>query len=246
MSLPAPYYSDESCTIYNADCAELLPELGRFDLLLTDPPYLLPGMKGAGCFRDRKALRDTQGFTDMGFDTSLLDSFENWFCFCARNNLCDVIGRAKSAKWNILQWCKPNPIPTCNNTYLSDVEYCVHKWQSGRLFGDMSIKSLYEVRPVGQKETCHPNEKPIGLVRRLVNLGTQPGDSIIDNFMGSGTTLVAAKLEGRKAVGIEISEKYCEIAVNRLRQRVLNFEDPSRDDLATTAQQIALGIGGGE
>jgi site-specific DNA-methyltransferase (adenine-specific) len=89
----------------------------------------------------------------------------------------------------------------------------------------MKDKSLFELRPIGQKETSHPNEKPVKFVQRLVNLGTKEGETILDPFMGSGTTLVAAKLEGRKAVGIEISEKYCELAANRLRQKVLNFEE---------------------
>ena len=218
-----PYYQDSSCTIYNADCAELLPELGRFDLLLTDPPYLYKSMKGAGCFKDIAALRNTDGFTDSGFDVSVLDTCENWFCFCCKNNLGEIIEKAAAGNWNILHWCKTNPLPICNNTYLSDVEYCVHKWSKGRLFGQMKDKSLFELRPIGQKETSHPNEKPVKFIQRLVNLGSKPGETILDPFMGSGTTLVAAKLEGRKAVGIEISEKYCEIAVNRLRQRVLNF-----------------------
>jgi len=224
MTPPKPYYHDDHCTIYCGDCREILPTLGKFDLCLADPPYLLPGMKGAGCFGGRASLTGTQGFTDMGFDSRILEAFSNWFCFCSKRNLTDVIGKAVSANWNILQWCKTNPVPTCNNTYLSDVEYCVHKWQKGRLFGEMCEKSLFEIRPVGQKVTRHPNEKPIHFIRRLVRLGSLPGDLICDPFMGSGTTLVAAKLEGRRAVGIEINPEYCEIAKNRLRQKVLGFD----------------------
>jgi site-specific DNA-methyltransferase (adenine-specific) len=228
MSLPTPYYERNGIKIFHGDCREILPSLGRFDLLLADPPYLLPGMKGAGCFGGRASLTGTQGFTDMGFDASILEESPNWFCFCSKHNLTDVIAKASSGKWAILHWCKTNPVPTCNNTYLSDVEYCVHRWSKGRLFGEMNIKSLFELRPVGQKDTSHPNEKPLNFIRRLVRLGSLPGDSILDPFMGSGTTLLAAKLEGRQAVGIELEERYCEIAAQRLAQGVFEFEESPR------------------
>jgi len=71
----------------------------------------------------------------------------------------------------------------------------------------------------------HPTVKPVDLMRWLIRLVTPPGGVLLEPFMGSGTTLVAAKLEGRKAVGIEISEKYCEIAANRLRQSVFAFDE---------------------
>ena len=66
----------------------------------------------------------------------------------------------------------------------------------------------------------HPTEKPLGLMQWCIGLASEP-KTIIDPFMGSGTTLEAAKLEGRKAIGIEINESYCEIAANRLAQGVL-------------------------
>jgi site-specific DNA-methyltransferase (adenine-specific) len=67
----------------------------------------------------------------------------------------------------------------------------------------------------------HPTPKPLALMRFMVDISVRPGTAVLDPFAGSGTTLLAAKLEGRKAVGIEISEEYCEIAANRLRQRLL-------------------------
>lgn len=234
--MPKPYYDKDGITIYHGDCLEIMPQLESVDLVLTDPPSLLPAMKGAGCFGGRPYLVATQGFTDMGFDSSILDGFDNWFCFCSKHNLSEVIEKAKSSHWAILHWCKPNPVPTCNNTYLSDVEYCVHKWEKGRLFGEMSIKSLYTILPCGKKETKHPNEKPKGFIVKLVRLGTQKGDSILDPFMGSGTTLVAAKELGRRAIGIEIEEKYCEIAVKRLRQNVFDFS--GEKDMDKSSQRM--------
>ena len=218
-----PYYDEKGIKIYLGDSKDILPNLPKEDLVLTDPPYLLPGMKGAGCFGGRASLTGTQGFTDGGFDADILDSFQNWFCFCSRHNLTEIISKATSGHWNILTWCKTNPVPTCNNTYLSDVEYCVHKWSKGRLFGGMKDKSCFDIFPTGRKETIHPNEKPKRLIARMIRLGSEEGEIILDPFMGSGTTLVAAKNLGRKAIGIEILEKYCEIAAQRLSQGVLEL-----------------------
>ena len=215
------YYSDGYTAIAHGDCRDILPHLPKVDLVLTDPPYLLPGMKGAGCFGGRPALTGTQGFTDGGFDDTILDRYENWFCFCSRHNLADLLDRAKGGRWALLHWCKPNPVPTCNNTYLSDVEYCVHRYSKGRLFGEMKDKPLFMVLPCGNKETEHPNEKPLPLIRKCLVLGSQPGELVLDMFAGSGTTLRAAKDLQRKAIGIEIEERYCEIAAKRLAQEVL-------------------------
>lgn len=139
----------------------------------------------------------------------------------------------------MLHWCKPNPVPTCNHTYLSDVEYCVHRWTKGRLFGEMKDKSLFMVYPCGGKETVHPNEKPLALVRKLVTLGTQSSEIILDPFAGSGTTGRAAKDLGRKAVLIEREERYCEIAANRMRQEVFDFGEP-KSAVTPTEQQPDL------
>ena len=72
----------------------------------------------------------------------------------------------------------------------------------------------------------HPTQKPLRLMQELVELFTNIGEIILDPFMGSGTTLLAAKNLARKSIGIEIEEKYCEIAAKRLRQEVLSFKRP--------------------
>ncbi len=215
-----PFYEDEQATIYCGDCREILPQIGSFDLLLTDPPYELTA-SGGGIGKSREYLSDIEGFTDCGFDQSILDNAGNWMCFCAKAQLPSLLQRASvMPRWMLLTWNKPNPTPLSNGNYLPDTEYIVHGCQPKRIFGQYRDKSRYIVFPA-QQNNLHPNEKPITVMTKMVAVGSQPGETIVDPFMGSGTTLLAAKLEGRKAVGIEISEKYCEIAAKRLRQKVL-------------------------
>lgn len=212
-----PYYETNLGKLYNCDCIEFMKTLdaGSVDLVLTDPPYLLPGMKGAGCFGGRDSLTGTKGFTDMGFDTSILNQFANWMCFCSRHNIVEVLSQCK-ARWNILHWCKPNPVPTCNNKYLSDIEYCVHNWTKGRLFGEFKDKSLFMVLPCGNKETKHPNEKPLKLMYKLLRNGSQEQDLIFDPFAGSGTTAVACERLNRRWIACELDPEYCELAKKRI------------------------------
>ncbi len=221
-----PYYDHDGITIYHGDCREILPHLPKVDLVLTDPPYLVRAGAGGGAFGNGDHLVNTGGFTDGGVDYGFLGRYENWFCFCSRRQLPALLGVAQEReRWNLITWCKPNPVPTCNNKYLPDVEYIVHGFSGGRIFGSMSVKSCFALHPCGNKETPHPNEKPFAVVAKLVHLGTKAGETILDPYVGSGTTLVAAKRLGRKCIGIEIEEKYCEIAARRVEaERLTLFE----------------------
>ena len=91
----------------------------------------------------------------------------------------------------------------------------------GRGFQGKRAGTVLRSNRIGAQEALHPTEKPIALLQRLIQ--ACPPGTILDPFMGSGTTLVAAKLEGRKAIGIEIEERYCAIAAKRLSQGVLPF-----------------------
>jgi site-specific DNA-methyltransferase (adenine-specific) len=218
-----PYYEHAGITIYHGDCMEILPQLKPVDLVLTDPPYLINLSGGnKGCFSGRKYVINTKGFTDGGVDYSFLNGFKNFFVFCSIKQLPELLSISfLHGNTKLLTWNKPNPIPTICNTYLSDVEYIVHCWQKGRLFGDYKTKSTYHIYPCGQTLTKHPNEKPLSIINRFVLLGSLEKEIILDPFMGSGTTLRAAKDLGRNAIGIEIEEKYCEIAAQRLSQETL-------------------------
>lgn len=224
-----PYYQDKYCTIYHGDCREVLPTLEPVDLVLTDPPYELVA-KGGSFGREgrRKYLTKIEGFTDGGFDISILDPFENWMVFCAKEQLPALIEKAKLGRWMLITWNKPNPTPLINNNYLPDTEYLVHRYSSGRLFGSYADKSRFIVHPSSAR-LSHPNEKPIPVMTKMVRLGSLNGETILDPFMGSGTTLRAAKDLGRKAIGIELEEKYCEVAAKRLAQEVFDFSETASD-----------------
>lgn len=230
MSLPAPYYSDETCTIYNADCKDILPHIGRFDLLLTDPPYGMnvntDNSRFSGGTKGNMSKRGNGPGTGGGepiigddkplggVSPSLLPSSSKQQIVWGWNHYANMF-----PKGACLVWIKR--FDEAFGTFLSDAEIA---WKSTGCgvwcHRDLSNNSV-------AKQRSHPTQKPVALMCWCMSL-VPDVKTILDPFMGSGTTLVAAKLEGRKAVGIEISEKYCEIAVNRLRQRVLNFEEASQ------------------
>jgi DNA modification methylase len=214
-----PYYSERGITIYHGDCREILPGLEPVDLVLTDPPYELVAA-GGGLGKKRGYEQSLSGLTN-GFDISLLAPFHSWMCFCAKAQLVDLLLLAAHGKrWMLLTWNKPDPTPLMNGNYLPDTEYIVHQFT--KLYGEYNDRSRFTVMPGGEKE-FHPTGKPLSLIAKLIRVGSDEGALICDPFMGSGTTLRAAKDLGRRAIGIEIEEKYCEIAAKRLSQEVLDF-----------------------
>jgi len=93
--------------------------------------------------------------------------------------------------------------------------------------GGNDTPNVWRINKIIPQEWQHPTIKPVKLMEKPIMIFTNGGDLILDPFMGSGTTLVAAKQLGRKAIGIEIEERYCEIAAKRLGQEVMNFEEQS-------------------
>jgi site-specific DNA-methyltransferase (adenine-specific) len=227
----APYYLDDKSgiAILHADCREILPRIpaGAVDLLLTDPPYQIDGV-GSGMLRTRDYLTKIDGVMDEGFDISLLAQFPNWMCFCSKNSLIELLTAANDdeSRWCLLTWNKPNPTPLINGNYLPDTEYIVHHFQSAaNLYGNYEDRSRYIVVP-GEKtsDQGHPAIKPLRVMSRLLKVGSAEGQTILDPFLGSGSTLVAARNLGRCGLGIEIEERWCELGAQRLSQGVFDFE----------------------
>ena len=196
------YHESDGVTLYHGDCREILPQLGRFDLLLTDPPYGIGDKMQGGTWGAASKYADFRQW-DKAPEQSLLSAMMSQ-CGDAVIWGGNYFALPGSRCW--LVWRKTNAVPTMAGAELA--------WTS--LDKPVQVLDL----PVGAHSTGHPTQKPLALMRWCLQFAPS-AKTILDPFAGSGTTLLAAKLEGRKAVGIEISEEYCEIAVERLRQRLL-------------------------
>lgn len=193
-----PYYEHGGITLYNCDYREILPSLPKCDLLLTDPPYKLTA-SGGGIGAKRDYLASIDGNLDCGFDLSILRDYENWMAFCSKEQLLDLLTLASMRRWMLITWNKPNPTPLVNANYLPDTEYIVHCFKDSKcLFGGYESRSRYIVCPAEQNGWMgHPTIKPLTVMLRLVSVGSGEGQTVLDPFAGSGTTLVAAKNLGR-------------------------------------------------
>ena len=231
-----PYYQKDGITIWHGNCLEILPTLAPVDHVITDPPYEAEahtmGRRG-NTARDGAAAFDAVRPLDFAAMTeadrvavgSLMARLcRGWllvFCQVEAAMLWrDACAPAKYTRTQI--WRKPNGC--CQFTgdrpgmgYESIVTCWGSKgrmkWNGGGRHG------VYEHMTADCSQ--HPTTKPLALMRELVSLFTDPGDLILDPFMGSGTTLRAAKDLGRRAIGIELNERYCEIGAKRMAQGTL-------------------------
>lgn len=217
-----PYYDQGGITIYCGDCLDVLPDLGPVDLVLTDPPYGI-GDRAKQTEKDRIGKRRAGSNTwhpESDWDADLtLPNFQDgqlvgWFGHWRKR--AAVEAKYGPARCEIV-WAKDTHVgPPCPAAMRDE-----RLWVFGPSFKPRRFETtVWEVPIIPTWDhRHHKNEKPLALMRRAI--GWLPGDTILDPFMGSGTTLVAAKLEGRSAIGIEISERYCEVAAKRLEQGVL-------------------------
>jgi len=226
-----PYYERDGTTIYLGDCRDILPQLGPVDLVLTDPPFGIDGGRGGDSRKFGKGKYQKDKWEDTPeYIQELVDDV--------------IIPRVASGQRLII-----TPGIRCLHLYPPPVDLgCL--WQPASVthgawgfqtfspilyYGKDPRAGIAQV-PNGRQVTeqteknGHPCSKPMGAWKWLLCKGSLEGETILDPFMGSGTTLRAAKDLGRKAIGIEIEEKYCEIAVKRLAQEVmdLNAEEKER------------------
>lgn len=215
--LPTPYYEDEAVTIYHADRRDILPllEPDSVDLVLTDP--LVHPLIGD---ENLNSLADVMPHLDR-----LLHADRHAYVFAAPIHIGDVVGLLRDY-WvvrNILVWDKGN-IGTVGDLvagYSANWESIIYTNKGRRALLGPRPRSIYRYDWSGTRDPVHPTVKPIGLLQWLIVKSAAEGEVIIDPFMGSGTTLRAAKDLRRKAIGIEIEESYCEIAARRMAQGVL-------------------------
>jgi site-specific DNA-methyltransferase (adenine-specific) len=199
-----PYYEQDGITIYHGDCREVLPTLEPVDLVLTDPPYGI----GFSAWDDHVPYELIADFSQ---------STVVWFGAASRFAIDPKLFPA--APQRSLIWA---PSFTLSHTRSDGIAYRWHPiylWRIPDKHDGPSWDLLTDPTECGNP-WFHPCTKPLTLIKKLVGFCPH-GGVILDPYMGSGTTLRAAKDLSRKAIGIEIEERYCEIAAKRLQQSVL-------------------------
>ncbi|KKN38043.1 hypothetical protein LCGC14_0757550 [marine sediment metagenome] len=216
-----PYYQDSAVTIYHGDCRDILPHLPQVDLVLTDPPYMLPHVQFRPEMREQTRTWGNFSVAQMAFQGYL--------------ELLRPLGAAEMY-WFLDEVSYPVLFPSL---YAHSYSVKLLVWDKGRIGMGGKWRRQFELiahlasapnasksgrsdilrePPEANKE--HPFQKPVALVAALLKASPE-AICILDPFMGSGTTLRAAKDLGRKAIGIEIEERYCEIAAKRMSQSVM-------------------------
>lgn len=227
--LPKPYYQDSSVTIYHGDSTEILPLLPDFDLTLTDPPYGINGGRGGtskargrgkyeGAFSQED---DTPEFIETVVVPIIRSCIQKSlavvvtpgnknFCLYPQPDSFGCLWQPSGGGAQRWGWCDSQPIFYYGNSPLQGVklERC-------------SFENMHS----DECNNGHPCPKPYKMWLKLLakGIGNRTG-LVLDPFMGSGTTLRAAKDTGRRAIGIEVEERYCEIAARRVGQDVFNFD----------------------
>jgi DNA modification methylase len=223
-----PFYEEKESgiVIYCGDAMKILPQLGRFDLGLTDPPYGVSGNKKAS---GQQGKRNKAGYTgnffidDADFIRNVAVPVVNILRGC-----CTGVALT-SGYINMMLYPQPDSYGTFYQPSASGfMSWGCSDSQPIFYYGKNPIGSNYRASKLAHVmvhsdriNNDHPCPKPLNEWKKIMVNCSNVGQSIVDPFMGSGTTLVAAKELGRKAVGIEINPDYCAIAVRRLRQKML-------------------------
>lgn len=223
-----PYYDDGAVTIYHGDCREILPQLGPVDVVLTDPPYGIEGAKATGLSAERGKGNYTAAFTDdRDYIASVVIPIIE---LCRQRARCVVVTPGnrnldlypQAQSFGAFYQPAAVGLQTFGNLDAQPILYYGRNASKphGKVMGVPCSYRLTET----PEPSDHPCPKPLRAWRTLLNNTSLPGQTVLDPFMGSGTTLRAAKDLNRRAIGIEIEERYCELAVSRLAQEVLDFE----------------------
>lgn len=214
-----PYYADDLVTIYHGDCREILSSVAS-GALVTDPPYGIGWARATWADRPqdypeliRWLVAEGQRLGGWCFVFQAMRNvghFHEWFpegfrIFAACKNFAQIRPTGVWYSWDPVVFWNSGPNSGPNSGHVNR-DY--HVGNVAGVFGDR----------IG-----HPSPRPLDTMAHIVQLAAPVGGFVVDPFAGSGTTLRAAKSVGRRAIGIEIEERYCEIAANRCRQEVLGL-----------------------
>ncbi len=216
MSLPTPYYEADGITIYCGDCRDILPEINA-DVLVTDPPYGMDFVSSWTTHRPIANDKDTSARDDAlalwGDRPALV--FGTW-----------RVARPAQTR-QVITWLKSSVGPGMGDLSLpwgcaTEEIYVIGTGWHGTRRPNFIATSEQRGNPYGHSAVFgHPTPKPVELMRWLIECA--PAGIVVDPFAGVGATAIAAKQLGRLAIGIELEERYCEMAVKRLSQGVLNL-----------------------
>ena len=217
--------------LYKGDCLEVMKSIPdkSIDLVIIDPPYEIKTMKGGWTIGKRKYKDEVSVMID-GFSEEILNLLctkmkkINIYIYCSKLQLPKLLNYFinKKCNYEILTYHKTNPTPLCGNTYLPDTEYVVFAREKGvKIYGEYKTKFKYYTDKVNKKDKKlykHPTCKPIPFLQNHIINSSNEDDIILDCFMGSGSTGVAALNTNRKFIGIELDENYFEIAKERIEE----------------------------
>lgn len=219
------------------DCLELMKQVqdNSIDLILTDIPYEYDNHGGGkNELGNRKLTKDKHiDFMSSGIPyNEVFNEFiricktPNLLIFCSNKQIAKIMtwfensDNIKNVSVTLLCWNKTNPIPACNGKYLSDLEFIVYVRGKGATFNNdtpFEYKHKCYISPiVSSKNRLHPAQKPIELLERYVLLHSKEDDTILDCFMGSGSTGIACMNTNRNFIGFELDENYFKIAKDRI------------------------------
>lgn len=228
-------------TIINQDCLIGMRQLPDkcVDLIVTDPPYQFKDTTGAGAFgtcrgkstekKGRTYHKEVEPMADGIKDEHLEEMCRvckapNIYLFCNKDQVPQYLNFAISHKLNfdILTWHKTDPTPMCGNKYLSDTEYIIFMRAKGvKVYGSYETKRKFFITQSNTEDKKmweHPTIKPLNIIQTLIINSSQPGNVVLDPFMGSGTTAIASIQSHHHYLGYEISEQYYQTACERIKQ----------------------------
>ncbi|MBR2641244.1 site-specific DNA-methyltransferase [Candidatus Saccharibacteria bacterium] len=226
-------YNDDAYKILST----LINEKRKVDHIITDPPYNISQKNNFTTMNSAKRTGIDFGNWDKGFDltswiplaASLLKSGGTFIVFNSYRNITPIITELENCGMvvkDIIKWIKSNPMPrNINRRYVQDTEFAIwavkpkKPWVFNLPENAKYLRAEYKTPTVlGKERVGHPTQKSLKLMTDIIKVHTNPGDCVLDPFMGSGTTGVAAINLSRDFIGIEIDESYYKTALNRLER----------------------------
>ncbi len=248
-----PYYQDSAVTIYHGDCREILRDMPCADLIVTDPPYGLSLIGGrhkgqADCgirnldFFPNDTLENGFGHVETILSAAVgLPKHASVYAWLGHHQFAKAVMGFHEMGWQsrFLVWNRIAPVPPPPwSGWPSGASLCLFAYRAGKKWAaaphempHSSVLTCDNHRAGNGDKNGHPTQMNPYLVSEPIRCSSDIGDLVLDPFAGSGTTLRAAKDLGRKAIGIEIEERYCEIAARRCSQEVFALspmQEPER------------------